>query len=274
MVKLQTLDDPYLDLLDTVLYCGSSREDRTGVGTKSLFAQRAVYPIGHRFPLLTTKKVSFKNVAVELLWFLRGDTNTKFLNHHGVTIWDEWVDKDGNLGPIYGKQWRDFNGVDQIAEIENQLKNDPTSRRIILSAWNPGEIKHMALPPCHMMAQFYVHGGEDFLDGNPRLDCQLYQRSADMFLGVPYNIASYSLLTYMLAHTHGFVPGRLFHTIGDAHVYNNHQEQVKLQLTREPRPSPQLVIKRKCDSILDYNLEDFEIVGYDPHPAIPAPVAV
>lgn len=269
------LDDGYLKLLRSVFEFGSERKDRTGVGTKSLFGLQMHYNIGSNFPLLTTKKVSFKNVAVELLWFLRGETNTKFLKDHGVTIWDEWADKDGNLGPIYGKQWRDFGGVDQIVEIENQLKNDPTSRRIILSAWNPQELKQMALPPCHMMAQFYVHGGEDFLDGNPRLDCQLYQRSADMFLGVPYNIASYSLLIYMLAHTHGFVPGRLFHTIGDAHIYNNHTEQVGVQLNdRLPRHSPQLVIKRKCDSILDYNLEDFEIVGYDPHPAIPAPVAV
>jgi thymidylate synthase len=264
---MATLDDPYLDLLDLVQWGGEATQDRTGVGTKSLFGQRAVYDIYRRFPLLTTKKVSFKNIAVELLWFLRGETNTKFLKDHGVTIWDEWADKDGNLGPIYGKQWRDFGGVDQIVEIENQLKNDPTSRRIILSAWNPQELKQMALPPCHMMAQFSVRP-------NNKLECQLYQRSADMFLGVPYNIASYSLLTYMLAHTHGFLPGSLTHVIGDAHVYNNHKEQVKLQLTRESRPSPQLVIKRKCDSILDYNLEDFEIVGYDPHPAIPAPVAV
>lgn len=261
------LDDPYLDLLQLVYSMGDPRKDRTGVGTKSLFGQSTRYNISLAFPLLTTKKVSFKNIAVELLWFLKGDTKTAFLKQHGVTIWDEWADPYGELGPIYGKQWRDFGGVDQIAEIEKQLKNDPTSRRIILSAWNPGDIKYMALPPCHMMAQFYVRNGRF-------LDCQLYQRSADMFLGVPYNIASYSLLTYMLAHTHGFVPGLLFHAIGDAHAYSNHTGQIELQLDREPRPSPQLVIKRKCDSILDYNLEDFEIVGYDPHPAIPAPVAV
>lgn len=266
-----SLDAPYLNLLSTILTLGSSRPDRTGVGTKSSFAQRNSYNIRWRFPLLTTKKVSFKNVAVELLWFLKGDTNTAFLKEHGVRIWDEWADESGDLGPVYGKQWRNFGGVDQIAEIEKQLKNDPFSRRIILSAWNPGEIEHMALPPCHMMAQFYV--SDDDL-GDQRLDCQLYQRSGDMFLGVPYNIASYSLLTYMLAHTHGFKPGCLTHVIGDAHIYNNHIEQVKLQLSRDPRPSPQLQIKRKAESILDYNLEDFEIVGYDPHPAIAAPVAV
>lgn len=260
-------DAPYLNLLHLVHAHGIPRQDRTGVGTKSLFGLSTSYDIGWRFPLLTTKKVSFKNIAVELLWFLRGDTNTAYLENHGVTIWRDWQDANGDLGPVYGKQWRNFGGVDQIAEIENQLKNDPTSRRIILSAWNPGEIKQMALPPCHMMAQFYVRDGK-------YLDCQLYQRSGDMFLGVPYNIASYSLLTYMLAHTHGFLPGKLIHVIGDAHIYNNHSGQVKLQLGRQPRPSPQLVIKRKYDSILDYTLEDFEIVGYDPHPAIPAPVAV
>ena len=268
---MRTLDTPYLKLLDLIDFVGTPRQDRTGVGTKSFFGLSGYYNIGQRFPLLTTKKVSFKNIAVELLWFLRGDTNIKFLKDHGVTIWDEWADKDGDVGPVYGKQWRNFGGVDQIAEIEKQLKEDPTSRRIILSAWNPGEIEYMVLPPCHTMAQFYV--ADDPQEGQ-RLDCQFYQRSADMFLGVPYNIASYSLLTYMLAHTHGFKPGRLFHAIGDAHIYNNHAEQVKLQLGRIPRPSPQLVIKRKCDSILDYTLDDFEIVGYDPHPAIPAPVAV
>lgn len=267
------LDNPYLDLLRKVKNDGEPRRDRTGVGTKSLFGCSATYQIRHRFPLLTTKKVSFKNIAVELLWFLKGDTNVNYLIDNGVTIWNEWADGLGDLGPVYGKQWRDFGGVDQIAEIENQLKNNPTSRRIILSAWNPGEIEYMALPPCHMTVQFYVSERSQ-LDGYHYLDCQLYQRSADMFLGVPYNIASYSLLTYMLAHTHGFKPGRLIHVIGDAHIYNNHQEQVQLQLTRELRPSPQLEIKRKCDSILDYNLEDFEIVGYDPHSAIPAPVAV
>lgn len=264
---MKTLDTPYLKLLDFIDSVGTARQDRTGVGTKSLFGLSVSYNIGWRFPLLTTKKVSFKNIAVELLWFLRGDTNIDYLIDNGVNIWNEWADELGDLGPIYGKQWRDFGGVDQIAEIENQLKNDPTSRRIILSAWNPAEIEYMALPPCHVMAQFYVRNGE-------HLDCQLYQRSGDMFLGVPYNIASYSLLTYMLAHTHGFKPGKLIHVIGDAHIYNNHTKQVILQLGRQPRPSPQLVIKRKCDSILDYTLEDFEIVGYDPHPAIPAPVAV
>ncbi len=269
------LDYEYLALLNIVLQAGKQKKDRTGVGTRSIFGGSAEYSIGNAFPLLTTKKVSFKNIAVELLWFLRGDTNTKFLKEHGVTIWDEWADKDGNLGPIYGKQWRDFGGVDQIAQIEKQLKTDPNSRRIILSAWNPSDIQQMALPPCHMMAQFYVHGGEQFADGKPRLDCQLYQRSADMFLGVPYNIASYSLLTYMLAHSNDMRPGTLIHVIGDAHIYNNHVEQVDLQLSRNLYArSPQLRIKRKCDSILDYNLDDFEIVGYDPYPAIPAPVAV
>jgi thymidylate synthase len=261
------LDLPYLGLIKTVHYFGIPKNDRTGVGTRSLFGQVSTYDISQAFPLLTTKKVSFKNIAVELLWFLRGDTNTAYLKQHGVTIWDEWADKDGNLGPVYGKQWRDFGGVDQIAEIEKQLKNDPTSRRIILSAWNPAEIKDMALPPCHMVAQFYI--------GNDNtLNCLLYQRSADLFLGVPYNIASYSLLTYMLAHTHGFIPGFLKHVMGDAHIYSNHIEQVDLQIDRDPRPSPKLVIKRKADSILEYNLEDFEIVGYDPHPAISAPVAI
>lgn len=264
---MEFLDRIYTSALGDVLFWGTEREDRTGVGTISLFGLKATYDISRYLPLLTTKKVSFKNIAVELLWFLRGDTNTAYLENHGVTIWREWQDPYGNLGPIYGKQWRDFGGVDQIAEIEKQLKEDPTSRRIILSAWNPGELKQMALPPCHMMAQFYVRYGK-------HLDCQLYQRSADMFLGVPYNIASYSLLTHMLAHTHGFRPGKLIHVIGDAHIYSNHVKQVREQYLRTPRESPQLVINRKCDSILDYTLEDFKIVGYYPHPAIPAPVAV
>jgi thymidylate synthase len=264
---MEFLDRIYTSALGDVLFGGTEREDRTGVGTISLFGLKVTYDISRYLPLLTTKKVSFKNIAVELLWFLKGDTNIDYLVENGVTIWNEWADELGDLGPIYGKQWRDFIGVDQIAMIESQLKNDPFSRRIILSAWNPGEIQYMALPPCHMMAQFYVR-----TDGY--LDCQLYQRSADMFLGVPYNIASYSLLTYMLAHTHGFRPGRLIHVIGDAHIYSNHVKQVREQYLRTPRQSPQLVIKRKCDSILDYTLDDFVIVGYDPHPAIPAPVAV
>lgn len=264
---MRFLDVPYLQLLEEVYEEGETRKDRTGVGTYSLFGKQAIYDISSGFPLLTTKKVSFKNIAVELLWFLKGDTNTAYLKENGVTIWDEWADKDGNLGPVYGRQWRNFGGVDQIAEIEKQLKKDPASRRIILSAWNPGEIQYMALPPCHMMAQFYVSHGHV-------LDCQLYQRSADMFLGVPYNIASYSLLTYMLAKTHGFVPGRLIHTIGDCHIYSNHTEQINEQLRRSPKQSPQLTIQRQCESILDYRLEDFAIVGYDPWPAISAPVAV
>jgi len=264
---MRFLDVPYLQLLDEVYASGESRKDRTGVGTYSLFAKQAIYDVSSGFPLLTTKKVSFKNIAVELLWFLKGDTNIAYLVENGVTIWKEWADAAGNLGPVYGKQWRDFGGVDQIAEIESQLRNDPTSRRIILSAWNPAELHAMALPPCHMMAQFYV--SHDHV-----LDCQLYQRSADMFLGVPYNIASYSLLTYMLANSHGFTPGRLIHTIGDCHVYSNHTEQIVEQLRRNPKQSPQLVIKSKKESILDYELGDFEVLGYDPYPAISAPVAV
>jgi len=264
----------YHDLLGLVLEEGQSRADRTGTGTLSIFGAQARFdlrPTGLGFPLLTTKKLHIKSIIYELLWFLRGDTNIKYLNEHGVTIWDEWADEKGNLGPVYGAQWRDWRGengvrVDQIHNVIAQIKNNSNSRRLIVSAWNPAEIEKMALPPCHVLFQFYVQGDE--------LSCQLYQRSADLFLGVPFNIASYSLLTMMVAHVVDLVPGDFVHTFGDLHLYNNHLDQAREQLTREYRPLPRMKLNPAINNIRDFKFEDFELVNYDPHPSIKAPIAV
>jgi thymidylate synthase len=262
----------YLDLLRHVLEHGKFKADRTGTGTFSVFGAQIRCPLRESFPLLTTKKVHTKSIIYELLWFLRGDTNVKRLNEHGVTIWDEWADKKtGGLGRIYGAQWCDWRtadgrSVNQIAAVIEQIKKNPDSRRHIVTAWNPGETGQMALPPCHCLFQFYVSDGE--------LSCQLYQRSADIFLGVPFNIASYALLTRMIAQVCDLKPGEFVHTFGDLHLYSNHVEQAKLQLSREPRPLPRLKINPAVRSIDDFKFEDFELVGYDPHPAIKAPIAV
>ena len=265
------IDHQYEDLMRHVLAHGARKSDRTGTGTTSVFGHQMRFDLSRGFPLITTKKVHFKSIAIELLWFLRGDGNAKWLQERGVTIWDEWAKPDGDLGPVYGVQWRswptpDGGHVDQIAQVVDQLKSNPDSRRIIVSAWNVAELPKMALAPCHAFFQFYVAEG--------RLSCQLYQRSADIFLGVPFNIASYALLTHMLAQQCDLQVGDFVWTGGDCHLYSNHMEQVALQLTREPRPFPSLVIKRKPASIFDYVYEDFAIEGYDPHPAIKAPVAV
>lgn len=262
---------PYLDLLKHILDHGTEKKDRTGTGTISTFGYQMRFDLSKGFPLLTTKKVYTKAVIVELLWLLKGDTNIKFLKDNGVTIWDEWADGNGNLGPVYGAQWRawkrpDGTPVDQIAQAVEMIKRTPDSRRIIVTAWNPGEIEKMALPPCHAFFQFYVLNG--------KLSCQLYQRSADVFLGVPFNIASYSLLTMMMAQVTGLQPGEFVHTFGDVHIYLNHMEQVKLQLSREPRPLPSMVLNTKIQNIFDFKYEDFTLEHYDPHPAIKAPVAV
>jgi thymidylate synthase len=261
----------YLDLLRRVLAEGKGKADRTGTGTRSIFGAQARFPLADGFPLLTTKKLHVKSIIYELLWFLRGDTNVKYLHDHGVTIWDEWAGKDGSLGRICGAQWCDWRvpdgrSVNQIDRVIEQIKTDPDSRRIIVTAWNPGELEQMALPPCHTLFQFFVQDGE--------LSCQLYQRSADLFLGVPFNIASYSLLTLMVAQVCGLKPGTFIHTFGDVHLYNNHLEQAKLQLTREPRPLPQMKLNPAVKNIHDFKFEDFELVGYAPHPAIKAPIAV
>ena len=261
----------YLDLLRHVLEHGKPKADRTGTGTFSVFGAQARFDLRKNFPLLTTKKVHTKSIIYELLWFLRGDTNVKYLNEHGVTIWDEWADKDGNLGRVYGAQWCDWRTPDgrslnQIDQVIEQIKKNPDSRRHIVSAWNPGEIGQMALAPCHALFQFYVIDGE--------LSCQLYQRSADIFLGVPFNIASYALLTLMVAQVCSLKPGDFIHTFGDLHLYSNHVEQAKLRLSREPRPLPQMKLNPAVKNIDDFKFEDFELVGYDPHPAIKAPIAV
>lgn len=261
---------PYEDLLREVYETGTPKSDRTGTGTRSLFGRQIRYDLAESFPLLTTKRVHFKSVAVELLWFLRGESNTKFLTDNGVTIWDEWADEQGDLGPVYGVQWRSWPApggehIDQIANVIEQLRSNPDSRRIIVSAWNVADLDEMALMPCHAFFQFYVADG--------KLSCQLYQRSADMFLGVPFNIASYALLTLMVAQQVGLEPGEFIWTGGDCHVYDNHVEQVEKQLSREPYAYPQIKIN-KADSIFDYTLDDFEIVGYEHHPGIKAPVAV
>lgn len=261
----------YLELLREVLGNGNEKTDRTGTGTRSVFGRQLRFDLSQGFPLVTTKKVHFKSVLVELLWFLKGETNIGYLREHKVRIWDEWADENGELGPVYGKQWRSWacpNGttIDQITEVEQQIRTNPDSRRLIVSAWNVADVPNMALPPCHLLFQFYV--------ANDRLSCQLYQRSADLFLGVPFNIASYALLTMMMAKSCNLQPGEFVHTLGDAHLYSNHFEQARLQLTRQPRPLPQIRIVRDRSSILDYQFEDFELVDYDPHPHIAAPVAV
>jgi len=297
----------YLDLLRLVLEHGKFKADRTGTGTYSVFGAQARFDLRESFPVLTTKKLHLKSIIYELLWFLRGETNVRWLQDRGVTIWDEWADKQtGELGPVYGKQWRqwvkrsrplkaEFNsqptlfdlsefvaeptaistgarlrhgewGIDQIREVIEQIKNKPDSRRLIVSAWNVADVDSMALPPCHCLFQFYVSDGE--------LSCQLYQRSADLFLGVPFNIASYALLTRMVAQVCGLKPGEFVHTFGDLHLYQNHLDQAKLQLSREPRPLPQMKLNPSVKNIDDFEYEDFELVGYDPHPAIKAPIAV
>jgi thymidylate synthase len=260
----------YEDLLRLVLEQGTTKGDRTGTGTRSVFGHQMRFDLARGFPLITTKLVHFRSVAYELLWFLRGEGNVKWLQEHGVTIWDEWAAPDGDLGPVYGVQWRawptpDGGQVDQITQLLETLRRDPDSRRLVVSAWNVGEIPQMALPPCHAFFQFYVADG--------RLSCQLYQRSADLFLGVPFNIASYALLTHMMAAQAGLDVGEFVWTGGDCHIYDNHVEQVTEQLSREPRPYPELVLAPR-DSIFDYTYDDIVIKNYDPHPAIKAPVAV
>jgi len=261
----------YHDLLRLVLEEGAAHSDRTGTGTLSIFGAQARFDLRDRFPLLTTKKLHLKSIIHELLWFLRGETNVRYLNEHGVTIWDEWADKEGNLGRLYGAQWRDWRGadgmhVDQIDKVIAEIKENPSSRRLIVSAWNPAEIDEMALPPCHVLFQFYVNDGE--------LSCQLYQRSADLFLGVPFNIASYSLLTMMVAQVCDLKPGDFVHTFGDLHLYSNHLEQAREQLTRECRPLPRMDLNPRVKNINDFRFEDFELVDYNPHPSIKAPIAV
>ena len=261
----------YHRLLQLVLTQGKFKPDRTGTGTLSVFGAQARFPLASDFPLLTTKKLHLKSIIYELLWFLRGDTNIKYLNEHGVSIWNEWADADGNLGRVYGAQWCDWRTADgrsihQIDRVIAQIKQNPDSRRLMVSAWNVGEIKDMALPPCHALFQFFVQDGE--------LSCQLYQRSADLFLGVPFNIASYALLTLMVAQVCGLEPGDFVHTFGDLHLYNNHLEQTKLQLSREPRPLPQMKLNPAVKNIHDFKFEDFELTGYNPHPSIKAPIAV
>lgn len=261
----------YLDMMRRILEEGTDRSDRTGTGTRSLFGTQMRFDLSKGFPLLTTKKVYLRSIIYELLWFLRGDTNINYLHEHNVHIWDEWADKDGNLGPVYGKQWRswqcaDGRVIDQISKAVELIKHHPDSRRIIVNAWNVADVDSMALPPCHTMFQFYVANG--------KLSCQLYQRSADFFLGVPFNIASYALLTMMMAKECDLQPGDFIWTGGDTHLYHNHFEQAREQLSRTPRALPVMTIKRKAPSLFDYEFEDFELTGYDPYPAIKAPIAV
>lgn len=261
----------YLDLLDRVLKEGTSKEDRTGTGTISVFGHQMRFDLSEGFPCLTTKKLHLKSIIHELLWFLKGDTNVKYLQDNGVRIWNEWADKDGNLGHVYGYQWRswpDYSGghIDQITEVVNTIKNNPDSRRMLVSAWNVADLNNMNLPPCHIFFQFYVANG--------KLSLQLYQRSADIFLGVPFNIASYALLLQMMAQVTGLKAGEFIHTLGDAHIYRNHLEQVNLQLTREPRALPQMRINPEVKSIFDFKFEDFELINYDPHPHIAGKVSV
>ena len=261
----------YLDLLRHIQAHGTVKNDRTGTGTISTFGYQMRFDLSEGFPVLTTKRLHLRSIIHELLWVLRGDTNIAYLRENGVTIWDEWADADGNLGPVYGSQWRswpapDGRHIDQIAQVVDQIERNPDSRRLIVSAWNVAEIDRMALPPCHALFQFYVADG--------RLSCQLYQRSADVFLGVPFNIASYALLTMMIAQVTGLVPGEFVHTLGDAHIYLNHREQVALQLTRTPRPLPVMRINPDVRSIFGFRYEDFSLDGYDPYPSIKAPVAV
>ncbi|WP_131110356.1 thymidylate synthase [Sulfuricystis thermophila] len=261
----------YLDLMRHVLEHGHAKSDRTGTGTRSVFGWQMRFDLSAGFPLLTTKKLHLRSIIHELLWFLRGDTNIAYLKENKVTIWDEWADANGDLGPVYGHQWRHWPGrdgqeIDQIAQLIEGLKKNPDSRRHIVTAWNPADVDRMALPPCHALFQFYVADG--------KLSCQLYQRSADIFLGVPFNIASYALLTMMVAQVCGYRPGEFIHTLGDAHLYSNHLEQARLQLTREPRPLPTMNLNPAVKDIFAFRFEDFTLEGYDPHPHIPAPVAV
>ncbi|MES9814489.1 MAG: thymidylate synthase [Candidatus Thiodiazotropha sp.] len=261
----------YHDLMRHVRDHGVDKEDRTGTGTRSVFGYQMRFDLDDGFPLLTTKRLHLRSIIHELLWFLQGDTNIRYLQENGVTIWDEWADENGDLGPVYGYQWRswpapDGGRIDQISQLIGQIRENPDSRRLVVSAWNPAQVEHMALPPCHCLFQFYVAEG--------RLSCQLYQRSADIFLGVPFNIASYALLTMMVAQVTGIQPGEFVHTFGDAHLYSNHLEQVDLQLSREPRKLPKMKINPAVKSIFDFRFEDFELVDYDPHPHIKAPVAV
>lgn len=261
----------YLDLLKYIQQNGTIKGDRTGTGTKSVFGYQMKFDLKEGFPLLTTKKVHLKSIIYELLWFISGDTNIKYLKDHGVSIWDEWADENGDLGPVYGHQWRSYpspdgGSIDQLSNVIDQIKNNPDSRRMIVCAWNPAEVDKMALPPCHSMFQFYVADG--------KLSCQLYQRSGDVFLGVPFNIASYALLTMMVAQVCHLEPGTFVHTLGDAHIYSNHFEQVATQLSREPRALPKMMINPDVKSIFDFQYEDFTLEGYDPWPAIKAPVAV
>ena len=261
----------YLDLLRHIKTHGTIKGDRTGTGTISTFGYQMRFDLSQGFPLLTTKKLHLRSIIYELLWFLRGETNIQYLHDHKVTIWDEWADANGELGPIYGYQWRswptpDGGHIDQITQLIDQIRNNPNSRRLIVSAWNVAEIDKMALPPCHSLFQFYVADG--------KLSCQLYQRSADVFLGVPYNIASYALLTMMIAQVTGLTPGDFVHTLGDAHIYLNHQEQVEEQLSRTPRPLPTMKLNPEVKSIFDFQYEDFTLEGYDPYPTIKAPIAV
>lgn len=261
----------YLELLDHVLEKGTKKQDRTGTGTISTFGYQMRFDLSEGFPALTTKKLHLKSIIHELLWFLQGDTNIKYLQDHGVRIWNEWADENGDLGHVYGYQWRswpkpDGGYVDQIAQLIHDIKTNPTSRRLIVSAWNVGDLENMALPPCHAFFQFYVNNG--------KLSCQLYQRSADVFLGVPFNIASYALLTLMVAQVTGLQPGEFVHTFGDVHIYSNHMEQVKLQLSRQPRPLPVMKINPEVKQIFDFTYEDFSLENYDPHPHIKGEVAV
>ncbi|MBM3790988.1 MAG: thymidylate synthase [Acidobacteria bacterium] len=261
----------YLDLLGDVLRNGARKQDRTGTGTLSVFGRQLRFDLEAGFPVTTTKQLFMKGVIHELLWFLRGDTNVRYLHDHGVHIWDSWADSGGDLGPIYGAQWRawesrDGRKIDQIEQVVQLLKTDPDSRRMLVSAWNVGQLAGMRLPPCHCLFQFYV--------ADRRLSCQLYQRSADLFLGVPFNIASYSLLTLMIAQVAGFAPGEFVHTFGDAHIYLNHVDQVKIQLSREPRPLPRMELNQAVTSVYDYKYQDFQLIDYNPHPPIHAPIAV
>ena len=294
----------YLDLLQHVLDHGTERLDRTGTGTVGVFGYQMRFPLGDGFPVLTTKKLHLRSIIYELLWFLRGDTNIKYLKDHGVSIWDEWADAEGNLGPVYGSQWRSWpdgrgGTIDQIAGVVRQIKENPYSRRLLVTAWNPAEIEDMALPPCHCLFQFYVEPPRAAVDSGQcvvgsnrgqilptthyplpteapkgRLSCQLYQRSADIFLGVPFNIASYALLTMMMAQVCGLEPGDFVHTFGDAHIYKNHLDQVRLQLTREPRPLPTMHINPEVKDIFAFDYSDFTLEGYDPHPHIKGEVSV
>lgn len=272
--------EQYLQLLQKIIDRGTDKSDRTGTGTRSLFGYQMRFDLQQGFPLVTTKKVHIKSIIYELLWFLKGDTNTHFLKEHGVRIWDEWADENGDLGPVYGKQWRSWEAphgktIDQVADVIHQLKTNPDSRRMIISAWNVADLPEMALMPCHCLFQFYT-APSNSPDGGERrkLSCQLYQRSADVFLGVPFNIASYALLTMMLAQTVDMVPGDFVHSFGDVHLYKNHFEQARLQLTRKPFALPQMKINREVKNLFDFQFEDFELCNYESHPGIKAPVAV